>query len=91
MSEFRGETQRENNLRLNFKHGLDSKYNGEGGNVVLERTKVSLKPESFILKDGVLEIDASAVAKNEIRLKEDLIKDELKGVHNLSISRIFYK
>ena len=59
--------------------------------VVLERTKVSLKPESFILKDGVLEIDASAVAKNEIRLKEDLIKDELKGVHNLSISRIFYK
>ncbi|MDO8565534.1 MAG: hypothetical protein Q7R67_02865 [bacterium] len=59
--------------------------------VIAERTKVSLKPEDFTLKDGVLEVNASAVAKNEIRLKEEMIKDELKNIHRLSISKIFYK
>ena len=59
--------------------------------VIRDRTRVSLKPEDFTLKDGVLEVNASAVAKNEIRLKEDSIKNELKSSHNLSISKIFYK
>ena len=59
--------------------------------VIAGRTKVSLKTEDFTLKDGVLEVTASATAKNEIRLKEDSIKSELKSSHNLSISRIFYK
>ena len=59
--------------------------------VILNRTKVNLLPDDISLKDGVLKINASAAAKNEISLKEGLIKDELKGAHHIFISRIIYK
>lgn len=60
-------------------------------NTIQERTRVSLSPEKINLKEGVLEINASSVAKNEIRLKEDSIKDQLKEAYNITISRILYK
>ena len=53
--------------------------------VIREKTKITLNPEQIFLKNGVLEIEASPVAKNEIKLKEDFLKQELK------ISRILYK
>lgn len=59
--------------------------------VVLARTRVSLSHESISLKEGVLEINTSPAAKNEIRLKEEAILNELKELHKLPISRILYK
>ena len=59
--------------------------------VVEEKTKVHLARENFTLKDTILEISSGSSAKNEIRLKEDLIKDELKNSHQILVSRIFYK
>ncbi len=52
---------------------------------IKNKTRVVLDYKNINFKDGVLEIEASPSAKNEIKLKEDEIKKELK------ISRIFYK
>ncbi|MEX0919422.1 MAG: hypothetical protein WDZ64_01575 [Parcubacteria group bacterium] len=60
--------------------------------VVEEKTRVKILKDNFILKEGVLEISSiSPTAKNEINLKETLIKKELKDSYNIIISRIFYK
>lgn len=59
--------------------------------VIEERTRVVLKPEDLLLKDGVLELTAGASAKNEIRLKEEAIKSELKELHKVNILRVLYK
>ena len=59
--------------------------------VIFERALVTLSPEDISLKEGVLMIQASAVAKNEISLKESTIKGDLKEKHHLPISRIIYK
>ena len=53
--------------------------------------KVNLNPKNLHLKNGVLEISASAPAKNEIRLKEEIIKAELKEIYKISILRVLYK
>ena len=58
---------------------------------VLVSTGVKLSLENITLKDGVLTISAGAAAKNEIRLKEEAIKQELKALHQVNISRIIYK
>jgi len=58
---------------------------------ILEKTRVNLPQENVFLKDGVLEIRASASAKNEIMLKEESIKTELKERYQISFSRIIYK
>ena len=60
------------------------------GQIILEKTKVNLKKENFNLKGGVLEIFAFAIAKSEIALKEEIIKDELRA-RQIFVSRIFYK
>ena len=59
--------------------------------IILERARVNLTPENITLKDGVLEIIASPVFKNEINLKESAILSELKERYNISVSRILYK
>ncbi|OHA92322.1 MAG: hypothetical protein A3J09_02495 [Candidatus Zambryskibacteria bacterium RIFCSPLOWO2_02_FULL_51_21] len=53
--------------------------------IIKDKTNIELKSNQINLKNGVLEVEASPVVKNEIRLKEDLLKQELK------ISRILYK
>ncbi|OHA91581.1 MAG: hypothetical protein A2758_00525 [Candidatus Zambryskibacteria bacterium RIFCSPHIGHO2_01_FULL_49_18] len=53
--------------------------------LIREKTNIKLPKENIFLKNGVLEIDASPAAKNEIKLKEDEIKKEFK------IFRILYK
>lgn len=53
--------------------------------VIEKKTKITLKPEQVFLKNGILEIKAHPVLKNEIKLKEDLLKQELK------VLRILFK
>ncbi len=75
------------NLLERFSKNLNK--NTETKNAIIDtiknKTRAVLDYKSINLKDGVLEIEASPSAKNEIKLKEDEIKKELK------ISRIFYK
>ncbi len=59
--------------------------------VIHNRTKILLAIENLSLKEGVLEIVSSPAVNNEIRLKEDVIRDELKEVHKLPIRRVIYK
>lgn len=58
---------------------------------ILEHTRAKISIENISLKEGVLEINASPVVKNEINLKETAILSELKERHRISVSRIFYK
>ncbi|KKW15520.1 MAG: hypothetical protein UY54_C0008G0011 [Parcubacteria group bacterium GW2011_GWA2_50_10b] len=59
--------------------------------VIQKRTGAGIPADKILWKDGVLEISASPAVKNEIALKEAAIKDELKEVYRLSVSRIVYK
>ena len=71
--------------RLSNSLNKDAKLKDQIIQTIKEKTKVQLTPEQINLKDGVLEINTNPIINNEIRLKEDLIKPELK------ISRIIYK
>ena len=71
--------------RLSNSLNKDTKLKDQIIQTIKEKTKVQLAPEKINLKDGVLEINTNPIINNEIRLKEDLIKPELK------ISRIIYK
>jgi hypothetical protein len=59
--------------------------------VIQARTGAVVSPDKISLKEGVLQIEASPAVKNEIRLKEESIRSELKELHNISISRVLYK
>jgi hypothetical protein len=60
--------------------------------VIKEKIGIEIPQENINLnKEGVLEIISSPSANNEIRLKEEYIKTELREVYNISISRIFFK
>ncbi|NCN08114.1 hypothetical protein GW944_00895 [Candidatus Parcubacteria bacterium] len=59
--------------------------------VIEDKTKIKLTKENFFLKDGLLEIKASPVIKNEINFKEKLIRDELNNSYKIFISKIIYK
>ena len=54
-------------------------------------TKVKITNDKLLLKEGVLELEASAVVKNEIKLKEESIKTELKERFRINITRVLYK
>lgn len=58
--------------------------------VVLSLTKASLTKENIQIKEGVLEIQTTPGAKNEIRIKEEQIKGELRS-REVFITRILYK
>ncbi|MBX4181455.1 hypothetical protein KW807_01150 [Candidatus Parcubacteria bacterium] len=58
--------------------------------VVESQTRIILKEEDIHLKEGVLEINTSPVVKNEIRLKEEAIRSELKEAYNIKISFVRY-
>ena len=64
----------------------------EGVSTIIQKnTKVSLLPENFSLKDGVLTISTSPSAKNEIILKEESIKSELRETYNIFVSKMLFK
>ncbi len=59
--------------------------------VIRTRARVTLTQDQVSFKDGVLKIEiSSAVAKNEIRLKEEGIMDELRGLYKLPVRKILY-
>lgn len=53
--------------------------------------RVRLDPSSVSLKEGVLSLSAGAAAKNELRLKEEKIKEALQGLYDIRILRVIYK
>ena len=57
---------------------------------IKEKCRVNLDLEKISLKDGVLEIETTQAAKNEINLKESNIKGELAS-QKIFVSRILYK
>ena len=55
-------------------------------------TGFSLTPEEVSIKENMLTFTIlSQVKKNEIRLKEEKILDEIKGRTGQNINKIFYK
>jgi hypothetical protein len=58
---------------------------------ILERTNIKLNPENLLLKEGVLELNGSPAVNNEIKLKEEGIKEELRERYKINILRILYK
>lgn len=77
--------------RLSKTLNKDELIKGSVIQAVASRTGVTLPGEAIMLKEGQLTISASAPVKNEIRLKEELIKTELKEAHQIVITRILYK
>ena len=59
--------------------------------IIQEKTRVVLEPEQLSLKEGVLVINSSPTAKNEISLKEEAIKAELKEHYRIVVLRVIYK
>lgn len=59
--------------------------------VIEETTKAKLENKNIFIKEGVLEIEASPVFKNEIRLKETEIKTILKERYAIVIGRVLYR
>ena len=58
---------------------------------IREHTNISLKAEALNVKEGVLELQGSPTINNEIRLKEEGLKTELKERYHINITRILYK
>ena len=57
---------------------------------IKELTGVLIPEEKIFYKDGVLELEASSAAKNEIRLKEERIIAELDKL-SLRVKRVLYR
>lgn len=58
--------------------------------VIREKTGAIIQEESVSIRNGVLELALSATVKNEVSLKEQVIKEELSK-HQVFFSRILYK
>lgn len=75
-----------------FSRALDK--DGALKSVVIEtvqkKTGAQLKKENISLKEGVLEISAGASMKNELKLKESAILEEL-ALRGVKIGRVLYK
>jgi len=81
------------NLLERFTRSLDKDtvIKGFTLEVIKRRTGITLQEAQLALKEGVLEVTAGAATKNELRLKEEAIRAELKEVHNINIVRVLYK
>jgi len=58
---------------------------------IKNKAHISLASDKILIREGILEIEASPAVKSEIRLKEELIRSELKEVYNVNIVRVLYK
>lgn len=58
--------------------------------IIKDKTQASIPADNISLNNGVLEITAGATLKNEISLKDALIKDALRE-RKVFVSRILYK
>jgi hypothetical protein len=77
--------------RLSKVLNKDASIKDAVSNVIKGRIGVVIPQENISLKEGVLEIIGSPAVNNEIRLKEEGIKTELKEIYNINIYRIFFK
>lgn len=77
--------------RLTKTLNKDEVIKGSIISVIASKIGVSLQGKDLMLKEGVLTIIASAPVKNEIRLKEEIIKTELKESYNIVVTRFLYK
>jgi len=59
--------------------------------VIYKYTKAVVPEANLMLRDGILEIITSSTIKNEITLKEKVIKDELKDVYSVFVTRFLFK
>ena len=59
--------------------------------VIKDKTGIALESGAVFKKDGVVEINATPAVKNEIALREQEIRAELKSVYRLTVTRIVYK
>jgi hypothetical protein len=80
------------NLLERFSRSLDRNTAAKEAviSAVSNHTKISLSPKDISIRDGVLEITASAVAKSEINLKTRLILAELKA-QKVPVERIVFR
>jgi len=58
---------------------------------ISDSIKIQISEDKISLKEGVLGINTTPIIKNELILKEDLIKSTLKNNHNINIVRFLYK
>ena len=58
--------------------------------IIKDRTRVELSPQNLLIKNGVLHIEATSTAKNEISLKAEEIINDLR-TQKIPVSRILYK
>ena len=59
--------------------------------VVKSHTNITLSLEDIEIKNDVLYLSLDSIKKNEIYLKEELIKTDLAETHNIFLSRIVYR
>ncbi len=76
-----------------FKRSLDKDLVARAAvmEAVKKVTGAALKEENISIKDGVLGISAGATLKNELKIKEKAVLEELKNTHHVRIGRILYK
>jgi len=72
--------------RLSNSLNKDTKLKDQVIQIIKNHTHIEINPNQINLKDGILEINANPIINNEIRLKENLIKPELRFVR-----RFIYK
>lgn len=59
--------------------------------VVRKRVGPTLKEENVSIKDGILEISCGAALKNELRIKEKGLLEELNGTYGVKVAKVRYK
>jgi hypothetical protein len=80
-------------LLQRFASALSKKEDAKNAAIesVKRATNITLASEKISINEGVLQIEASQVAKNEISFKESYILAELKEIYGINITRILYK
>ncbi len=59
--------------------------------VINKQTKITLGKENVDLREGVLQLTTTPIAKSEINLKSEAIRSELKEVYQITVTRFLYK
>jgi hypothetical protein len=80
------------NLLERFTNSLnkDSLFKETVVDSIRNQTSITLNPDNISLKEGVLSIEAGATQKNEMRMKESMILNELKD-RKVPVSKILYR
>jgi hypothetical protein len=58
--------------------------------VIQEIAGVGVEKEKVFYRDGVLKLEISPVAKNQIKIKEEAILRRLQEAHSIRVGRVLY-